>query len=289
MNRIISFIIIAMMCTLLYSVKAQNVAINNNGSAPDNSAMLDVSSTTKGALLPRMTKSQRDLIPTPATGLLIFQTDDTPGFYINLGTTATSDWQKLVAGNETPASIKDADNNTKIQVEESSDENMIRFDVNGSEAMVIDDNANIGMGTSNPNHLVEINTLTITDNPMLYLNNTNTSEGDAFLLFEADASENFSIGVNGSGNKNFVISNSFNLESAERFTIDGVSGNVGIGTTTSTSLLDIAGDIEIGTADAFYFGDPDTDGTWRIMRDGDSLSFERRESSVWISKMKINP
>ena len=36
--------------------------------------------------------------------------------------------------------LKDADNNTKIQVEESSDENIIRFDVAGSEAMKIDAN-----------------------------------------------------------------------------------------------------------------------------------------------------
>ena len=36
--------------------------------------------------------------------------------------------------------LKDADNNTKIQVEESADENIIRFDVAGSEAMKIEAN-----------------------------------------------------------------------------------------------------------------------------------------------------
>jgi len=62
---------------------AQNVGINSDGSVPNSSAMLDVSSTTKGLLIPRMTQSQRDLIPTSAstTGLLIYQTNNTPGFY----------------------------------------------------------------------------------------------------------------------------------------------------------------------------------------------------------------
>jgi hypothetical protein len=40
----------------------------------------------------------------------------------------------------------------------------------------------------------------------------------------------------------------------------------------------------IPSTGAFYLGDPATDGTWRIIRDGDDLSFERLESSVWVSK-----
>jgi len=57
------------------------VAINTDGSNPDNSAMLDVKSTDKGILIPRMTQAQRDAINAPATGLLIYQTDNNPGFY----------------------------------------------------------------------------------------------------------------------------------------------------------------------------------------------------------------
>ncbi len=43
---------------------------------PDASAMLDISSKTKGLLTPRLTSSERDDVPTPAEGLLIFNTDD---------------------------------------------------------------------------------------------------------------------------------------------------------------------------------------------------------------------
>ena len=47
----------------------------------NSSAQLDITSTNKGLLVPRMTMAQRNLILTPATGLMIFQTDNTQGFY----------------------------------------------------------------------------------------------------------------------------------------------------------------------------------------------------------------
>ncbi len=62
------------------------VGINDDSTAPDNSAMLDVKSTDKGLLTPRMTETQRNAIASPATGLLIYQTDTTPGFYYYDGT-----------------------------------------------------------------------------------------------------------------------------------------------------------------------------------------------------------
>ena len=45
---------------------------------------------------------------------------------------------------------EDADGNTKVQVEESSDENKIRFDTAGTERMMIDSNGRVGIGTSSP-------------------------------------------------------------------------------------------------------------------------------------------
>lgn len=60
---------------------AQSVAINNTGAAADTSAMLDVNSNTKGLLVPRMTGAQRGAIPSPATGLLVYQIDGSAGFY----------------------------------------------------------------------------------------------------------------------------------------------------------------------------------------------------------------
>jgi len=58
-----------------FASMAQSVGINADGSTADPSAMLDVSSTTKGFLPPRMTTTQRDVLtPTAAVGLVIFNT-----------------------------------------------------------------------------------------------------------------------------------------------------------------------------------------------------------------------
>lgn len=62
---------------------AQNVGINATGAAPDNSAILDVSSTNKGILTPRMTTAQRTAIATPATGLLVFDTTTNTFWFYN--------------------------------------------------------------------------------------------------------------------------------------------------------------------------------------------------------------
>ncbi len=53
--------------------------------SPDASSLLEIKSTTKGFLTPRMTLVQRNAIATPGKGLLIFQTNATPGFYYYTG------------------------------------------------------------------------------------------------------------------------------------------------------------------------------------------------------------
>lgn len=63
-------------------VHAQSMAINNDGSTADASALLDVKSNTKGMLVPRMTKAEKSGIGSPATGLLVYQSGpDSIGFY----------------------------------------------------------------------------------------------------------------------------------------------------------------------------------------------------------------
>jgi hypothetical protein len=69
----------------------QSVGINTDNSAPNNSALLDVKSTNKGFLMPRLLQAQREAITVPATGLLVYQTDGNAGFYYYNGST----WQML--------------------------------------------------------------------------------------------------------------------------------------------------------------------------------------------------
>jgi len=77
------FKIITVFIAVLYTSKglSQTVSISKNAIAADTTAMLDISSTEKGLLIPRMTAQQKNGIVNPATGLLIYQTDGDPGFY----------------------------------------------------------------------------------------------------------------------------------------------------------------------------------------------------------------
>lgn len=74
----------------------QGVAINADGSTPNASAMLDVKSTTRGFLPPRMTYAQRAAVASPATGLIVYQTDTylkiEKGIYVYDGTA----WRRII-------------------------------------------------------------------------------------------------------------------------------------------------------------------------------------------------
>ncbi len=80
------FAVILLLASTFFKGIAQSISISPDGSPPDSSAILDIQSTTKGLLIPRMTEEQRDSILLPALGLTIFQTDGIPGMYYYDGT-----------------------------------------------------------------------------------------------------------------------------------------------------------------------------------------------------------
>lgn len=140
---------------LFHSGLQSQVSINSDGSSSDPSAMLDIESSEKGLLIPRVTDSQRIGISNPATGLLVYQTNEPVGFYFNSGTQESANWLQLSSTNI--SEIKDVDGDTKVETEENTDDDNIQFSVAGTEAMVIDQNANIGIGTSSPSGVLHIN------------------------------------------------------------------------------------------------------------------------------------
>lgn len=79
MKRLVTLLLV------LFILLSQNlysqVGINTDGSSPTGSSILDIKSTTAGLLIPRMTLSERNSISNPATGLMIYQTDNAAGFY----------------------------------------------------------------------------------------------------------------------------------------------------------------------------------------------------------------
>ncbi len=72
MRKFTSLIVLVL---LLSTCLNAQVAINSDGNDPDNSAMLDIQSTDKGLLPPRMTTIQRESISSPAEGLCVYNTD----------------------------------------------------------------------------------------------------------------------------------------------------------------------------------------------------------------------
>jgi len=90
----IKFLLFVFLLITINNLNAQ-VGINTDGSQPDHSAMLDIKSTDKGILIPRMTQAQRDAIALPATGLMVYVTDDHSFYYFN-----GSSWVSVKSGNE---------------------------------------------------------------------------------------------------------------------------------------------------------------------------------------------
>ena len=108
MKKIKLFLVISVVA-ITCNLQAQ-VAINTNGAAPDNSAMLDVNSTAKGILIPRVALTgiaDATTISSPATSLLVYNTatagttpnNVTPGYYYWDATV----WQRLQNTLPTPS------------------------------------------------------------------------------------------------------------------------------------------------------------------------------------------
>ena len=76
-NRLLPLFFAVLLLFLDLQLLAQ-VSINTDGSQPDNSAILDVKSSTKGFLPPRMTFTEMYAIDNPASGLMVFCTDCGP-------------------------------------------------------------------------------------------------------------------------------------------------------------------------------------------------------------------
>jgi hypothetical protein len=123
---------------------AQNVGIGTT--TPNSSAQLDVSSTAKGFLTPRMSATQRTGIPSPAAGLLVYDTDSSSfayytgsnWFFLKGASSLANTWSTV--GNSGTASYNFIG---------TTDNNPLRIRINNRPAGMIDaSNKSIGFGDS---------------------------------------------------------------------------------------------------------------------------------------------
>jgi len=79
------FVLTWILIAITEITSGQGIAINNDGSAPDPQAMLDIKSTSKGLLIPRMTTAQRNAMLFPPMGMMVFDTDTRSFWFRGLG------------------------------------------------------------------------------------------------------------------------------------------------------------------------------------------------------------
>jgi hypothetical protein len=156
------------------------VSINTTGTAPNANAMLDVSSTTKGALLPRMTSGERiALVPTGVSGMTVFDITTQTYWYWN---GITNVWKEIP--NTTGNSLDAAYDAGGVGLGRTITADAGNVVVQGAGSLTVA--ANIGIGTTAPSEKLE---LEFSGRGGILLDGDNTQ--DAFIQFENGGSSNY--------------------------------------------------------------------------------------------------
>lgn len=156
MKKIITlFIAVALTMVIGKNAMAQNVAINASGTAANTSAGLDVDFTNKGFLLPRVTAAQRAAIASPATGLIVYQTDAGTlgsGFYFYNG----SAWTPWGTNNGGWGLVGNTGTVATTNYLGTTDAVDLVFKTGGTEAMRVTSGQRLGIGTTTPGYRLEV-------------------------------------------------------------------------------------------------------------------------------------
>lgn len=131
--------------------QGQSLAVNTDGTTADASALLDVKSNNKGILVPRMTRTERNGIAAPATGLLIFQSGpDSVGFHYYDG----SKWTWLLSNSNSDLLAWKTSGNTGTNAAShflgTNDSVSLVIKTNNTEKLRVTPTGEIGFGTTTP-------------------------------------------------------------------------------------------------------------------------------------------
>ncbi len=145
--------VLLLLLALPFAAQAQSVGIGTT--APNASAAFDVVSTAKGALLPRLTSAQRAAIANPATGLIVFQTDGTPGYYYNSGPPATPVWDQIATAAGTAVTAGNGLTKTGQNIVLGGTLTQATTIAQGSNVFALT-GGNVGIGTAAPTQKLEV-------------------------------------------------------------------------------------------------------------------------------------
>lgn len=199
-------ILLSIFCFTI-SVKAQT---GIGTTTPDASAKLDVFSTNKGFLPPRMSSSQKSAIPTPAAGLMIYQTDGTAGLYYYNG----SAWIYIINSASNVLPVTNGGTGTTTAT--------------GSGSTVLSNSPTLEMPTISSGSGQFPSSILI--NPTAHA----TSKRAGIWMGDWGLLQDF----NGDGTRNFSITQNFSDTYPTRFFINS-NGNVGIGNSSPGASLEI--------------------------------------------------
>ena len=138
---------VAMLIGISNGINAQNVGISNTAITPDASSLLELRSTDSGFLMPRMTLAQRNAIDSPAVGLIIYQTNSSPGYYYFNG----SVWGPIEG-------VDNLGNHQYTQNMETSG-NWLSND-GDNEGIYVSSDGDVGVGVSTPSSKLDVNSST---------------------------------------------------------------------------------------------------------------------------------
>ncbi|NTW32423.1 MAG: hypothetical protein HGB12_07340 [Bacteroidetes bacterium] len=168
---------------LIINCNAQGgAAINATGSAADNSAMLDVSSTNQGMRIPRVALTSTTSaapVTNPANSLLVYDSvttgDVTPGFYYWDATK----WVRIATGSGGWSTSGNAGTDTTTNFIGTTDDRSWVMKTNSTERMKISKTGNVGIGTSNPASSAILDVSSTTKG--MRMPNMTTSQRDAIV------------------------------------------------------------------------------------------------------------
>ena len=249
MKRII--LIIVCLGFIYNNALAQNVAINESGSAPNSKAILDVSSDihrNKGVLLPRVTTSQRNAI-SPAssdTGLTVFDTD-TKSYWWWDGTV----WVEVGVDNRYWKLTGNSGTTPGTDFIGTTDGQDLVIKTNNAERIRITSGGNVGIGTTSPAELLHLNgNIRGNQSGALRISTGNGyvdvgPKNSSWCHFYTDRGRYwFNKGLTVDGGLIGSYNEDLQLQTSgtTRIYVNNSNGYVGIGTNSPSSRLEIYGD-----------------------------------------------
>lgn len=215
-----SMVFLSIISLLIVSpASAQWMLINQGGGVPDSSAALEIRDTTRGFLLPRLSQAQINSITNPSQGLMMFNTDSNYFVFYNGSSFST------IVGTQ----FSDQDGDTRIELEENSDDDTVRIYAGGKQWLTLSPSGNLGLGISNTGADFVINDT----NTVMSL--VSTTAGWSRIHLVTPSSDH--ILVSGLGQtRGFGVVDW--KRSRTLLAIDSI-GNVGIGSNTPTSKLQV--------------------------------------------------